>query len=139
MHEIALDGLATGELARKSVVEIVPGQWSDVLIRKIALPPDAPKSVYHLKQNDVAGAKVPHGARQDTLFLAKIVVNGRPRHMKFPDPKEVARCRPLPDIRGAEISCLTPLSFAANDADSLDFIVVARIAKSSGPRTRISC
>ena len=117
VHEIALDGLATGRMERKIFVEIAPGQRSDVLIKGPMLPPGIHERVYHLKQTAVDGLTAPHGTPQDPLFLAKVVVTGRPKPMSLPDPKEVARCRPLPDIRKTELSGTRTIRFQASDGD----------------------
>jgi peroxiredoxin len=115
IHEIALDSLATGKLEKKHVFEIAPGQRSDVLVKASLEPSLKGDRVYHLKQVAVDGITAPHGTPQDPMYLAKIVVKGHPRHMKLPDPKEVAKCRPLPDIRDAEISGYQNFAFAGHD------------------------
>jgi len=120
-REIALDGLATGAMAEKSEIEIAPGQRSDVLIQAPLLPPGVRDRVYHLKQNDVPGAQAPHGLAQDPLYLAKLVVGGRPHLMKLPDPQVLAKCRPFQDIRDEELarpsSFPNGLVFAAYDGE----------------------
>ena len=123
LHEIALDGLATGRLEKQSVIEIAPGQRSDLLIKAPPLPPQVPQRVYHIKQTVVEGINAPHGAAQDPLFLAKIVVTGQPRPMRLPDPKEVARCRPLPDIRGAELSGHKTFRFSGTDENPPFYLI----------------
>jgi FtsP/CotA-like multicopper oxidase with cupredoxin domain/peroxiredoxin len=115
LHEIALDGMATGRMEKKVFVEIAPGQRSDVLITAPTLPPGVQEAVYHLKQTAVDSLTAPHGTAQDPLFLAKIVVTGRHLPMRLPDPEEVAKCRPLPDIRKAELSGEKSFTFQARD------------------------
>jgi FtsP/CotA-like multicopper oxidase with cupredoxin domain/peroxiredoxin len=121
-REIALDGLATGTMAEKSVLEIAPGQRSDVLIQAPQLPPGVRNRVYHLKQSDIPGDQAPHGLAQDPLYLAKVVVVGRPQLMKLPNPQAIAKCRPFVDIRNEELtqrsSFPNGLVFAAYDGDS---------------------
>jgi FtsP/CotA-like multicopper oxidase with cupredoxin domain/peroxiredoxin len=120
-REIALDGLATGTLAEKSDIDIAPGQRSDVLIKAPLLPPGVRDRVYHLKQSDLPGAQAPHGLAQDPLYLAKVVVIGRPHRMQLPDPQALAKCRPFGDIRNEELarrsSFPNGLVFAAYDGD----------------------
>jgi FtsP/CotA-like multicopper oxidase with cupredoxin domain len=117
LYEVAVDGLATGRLRKTLYVEIAPGQRSDVLIQAPTLPPGVRERVYHLKQDAVDGPSAPHGTPQDPLYLARIVVTGPPRPMALPDPGEVARCRPLPDVRRAEVSNHRDFTFAASDGD----------------------
>jgi FtsP/CotA-like multicopper oxidase with cupredoxin domain/peroxiredoxin len=126
-HEIAVDGLATGDVEEKCTVELAPGQRSDVLIR---VPPDVPvNTVYHLKQFDVPGTAAPHSDPQEPLWLANIVITGAQQSMQLPDKHDPAvwaklqKCRPFEDIPPGE---LTPppgghnftLRFAANDGNA---------------------
>jgi FtsP/CotA-like multicopper oxidase with cupredoxin domain len=120
-NEIAVDGLATGTMTERSTVDLAPGQRSDVLIKAPTLSPGVGEGVYHLKQSGVPGSSAPHGLTQDPLYLAKVVVIGKPHLMKLPDPKALAKCRPFADIRDEELakpsSFPNGLVFAAFDGD----------------------
>jgi len=131
-HEIALDGLATGTMVAKSNtesddgsnVEIAPGQRSDVLIQAPLLKPGESERTYYLKQSGLSAAVAPHNRAQDPLFLAKIIVGGRPHDpMKLPDPRALVECRPFLPIRDEELSKTSSfpngIAFRANDDNDL--------------------
>jgi len=118
VHEIALDGLATGRLTKKTYVEVAPGQRSDVLVQAPMLPPGVHERVYHLKQNAVDGANAPHSTSQSVLWLAKIKVTGPPHPMHPPTSASVAKCRPFADINDADITGKQQFAFAADDGSS---------------------
>jgi FtsP/CotA-like multicopper oxidase with cupredoxin domain/peroxiredoxin len=107
-NEIALDGLATGDIEEKTAVEIAPGQRSDVLIQVPKSIP--PGTVFYLKQSDVPLTAAPHSEAQDPLYLAKIVIQGTPLDMQLPDKTNAAvrdkllKCRPFADIAPGELS-----------------------------------
>ncbi len=107
-REIAVDGLATGgmTLPEDNTLELAPGQRSDVLIQAPMIPAGQ-TAVYFLKQDGVPPAKTTRGLPTDPLFLAKIVVTGPPKPMSLPDPKLVAKCRALDDIKDYELSPTT--------------------------------
>jgi FtsP/CotA-like multicopper oxidase with cupredoxin domain/peroxiredoxin len=123
-HEIALDGLATGNLVKKMMIEIAPGQRSDVLVRAPLLGPGERERIYHLRQDNVPGPKAPHGRPQDPLYLAKVVVRGAPRTMRLPDPAALARCQPCAPGAVEELSPMPTfpggLVFSATDGDPVD-------------------
>jgi FtsP/CotA-like multicopper oxidase with cupredoxin domain/peroxiredoxin len=107
-NEIALDGLATGDIEEKAIVEIAPGQRSDVLIQ---VPKSIPRdTVFYLKQSFVPLTAAAHSEAQDPLYLAKIVVTGTPLDMQLPDKTQPAvrdkllKCRPFTDIKPGDLS-----------------------------------
>lgn len=122
--EIAVDGLATGSMARKTRIDLAPGQRSDVLIKAPNVPDG---TIFFLKADYVPGPDAPNTIEQDQAILAKIVVTGKPPKdsTKLPDlsnPKvadQFARCRPFKAIGDEELAD-TPavgpgLVFSADD------------------------
>ena len=105
-REIACDGIATGGMGflDDNVLEVAPGQRSDVLIQAPMLPQGATHSIYYLKQEGVAGLKSFRGVKTDPNFLVKVVVSGTPKPMSLPDPRLLARCRPYRNIEDFELS-----------------------------------
>ncbi len=109
-YEIALDGLATGTLSPKGndpkagpAVEVAPGQRSDVLLQAPLLNPGENERVYYLLQSEQ-----PHNPQDppatENLILAKVLVTGRPRQMRLPDPRDLAKCQPFANIRDEELA-----------------------------------
>jgi FtsP/CotA-like multicopper oxidase with cupredoxin domain/peroxiredoxin len=109
-HEIAIDGIATGTMVAKSnsgtdkdpkayPVTLAPGQRSDVLIQA-PLCEDGKDRIYHLMQ-DLAedGTDVPK-----LNYIAQISVKGKPRPMRLPDPRALAKCQPFASIRDEELT-----------------------------------
>jgi FtsP/CotA-like multicopper oxidase with cupredoxin domain/peroxiredoxin len=105
-RQIAVDGLATGgmTLLEDNLLELAPGQRSDLLIQAPMLAKDQQEAVYFLKQDGVAAAQSLRGQVADPLFLAKIVVRGEPKPMGLPDPRALAQCRPFKDVEDYELS-----------------------------------
>jgi FtsP/CotA-like multicopper oxidase with cupredoxin domain/peroxiredoxin len=108
-YEIALDGLATGGLGAKGndpndpnavLVELAPGQRSDVLIQAPALRDGERERVYYLRQSAQDGTPMP----PENLILAKIVVGGPPHPMRLPDPRALVRCQPFAPVRDDELA-----------------------------------
>ena len=117
-REIAKDGLATGSMTIQKSIELYPAYRSDVLIKAPALPKGRKEIVFQLKQAPVTPASGLRGNAVDSLCLANVVVRGRNRHMKLPDPRELVKCRPYPSIRKEELSPASlpnPITFASND------------------------
>jgi FtsP/CotA-like multicopper oxidase with cupredoxin domain/peroxiredoxin len=112
-YEIALDGLATGTMTPKgnkpddpgaaALVEIAPGQRSDVLIRAPLLGEGEKEHVYYLLQSAQE-----HGPTEpppnENLILAKILVGGPAREMRLPDPRDLLKCQPFANIRDEELA-----------------------------------
>jgi FtsP/CotA-like multicopper oxidase with cupredoxin domain len=105
-REIAVDGLATGGMALlpDNLLELAPGQRSDVLIQAPLLAKDQKEAVYFLKQDGIPAAQSLDGQAADPLFLAKIVVSGDPKSMELPRTELLARCRPFRDVEDYELS-----------------------------------
>jgi FtsP/CotA-like multicopper oxidase with cupredoxin domain/peroxiredoxin len=107
-QEIALDGLATGTMVAKGndpknqnsapLLELAPGQRSDALIQAPRLKFGEKERTFLLRQS----AQNPQAP--ENLILAKIVVSGRPRQMRLPDPSTLARYQPFAPIRDDELA-----------------------------------
>ena len=85
-HEIALDGLPTGAIAEKGVIELQPGYRSDVLLQA----PVHASGEYYLADasfdvpptnHDLKGAD---GSPEPIRWIAKLVVTGQPVKMDLP-------------------------------------------------------
>ncbi|MDB5391004.1 MAG: hypothetical protein JWM11_6650 [Planctomycetaceae bacterium] len=111
-NEIAIDGMATGTMVPKGnnpddpsglLVEVGPGQRSDVLIQAPRLTANETERIYFLCQS---AQEVATGMPQpnENLILAKIIVSGRPMHMRLPDSRELAKCQPFASIRDEELT-----------------------------------
>jgi FtsP/CotA-like multicopper oxidase with cupredoxin domain/peroxiredoxin len=112
-YEIALDGLATGTMIPKGnnpddpnaapIVEVAPGQRSDVLIQAPLLKDSEKERIYYLLQSAQEHASAEKPAKEN-LILAKVVVSGAPRLMRLPDPKDLVACQPFASIRDEELA-----------------------------------
>ena len=121
--EIAQDGLATGEMKVRPTLRLYPGYRSDVLVQAPPLPAGAKEAVYFLKSAETAPAfKIrPGAAVAEPPYLAKVVVRGRRRAMRLPDPAALRPCRPYQPIADGELTppTISPdgvLTFKADDA-----------------------
>ncbi len=119
MYEIALDGLATGGLDRVSPMTIAPGQRTDLLVKTAVLPPGVEKTYYLMRlgyDHAVGGIGDPLAPR---IMVAKMVVGGKSKTMKLPNPKDLAKCRPFAPVGDAELVPATipngTLIFAGED------------------------
>ena len=111
--EIALDGLATGTMIAKgnnpdnpkatALIEIAPGQRSDVLIQAPLLNDDEKERVYFLLQSAQEHGPTEKPATEN-LILAKIVVGGVPRPMRLPHPRDLTKCQPFAGIQDEELA-----------------------------------
>src|SRR5262249_16244893 len=111
-HEVALDGLATGTMLAKgnkpddpsaALLEIAPGQRSDVLIQAPLLDEGEKERVYYLLQSAQELGPGDKPAKEN-LILCKIVVSGAPRRMRLPDPRDLVKCQPFAPIRNEELA-----------------------------------
>jgi FtsP/CotA-like multicopper oxidase with cupredoxin domain len=98
LHEIALDGLPTGEVAARTSVELQPGYRADVLVRA----PEAPGFYYLLDQASAAEDSL-LAEPESQKILALIVVGGEGRTMRLPTNAQVAPFR-LPSVRDEEVA-----------------------------------
>jgi FtsP/CotA-like multicopper oxidase with cupredoxin domain/peroxiredoxin len=121
-QEIALDGLATGTMIAKgnrpgdpgaSLVELAPGQRSDVLIQAPLLRDGEKERVYYLRQSSQEPAP---GEKPvvENLILAKVVVTGELRAMRLPDPRDLSQCQPFAAIRDEELATTDVSEIAKN-------------------------
>jgi FtsP/CotA-like multicopper oxidase with cupredoxin domain/peroxiredoxin len=121
-HEIAVDGLATGLLAAKgndpndtsiTLVEIAPGQRSDVLVHAPLLDVGETERTYYLVQS---GRELGPGVAPvaEDKILAKIVVSGEALQMRLPDPQALVKCKPFADIQPGELATSDRSEIALN-------------------------
>jgi FtsP/CotA-like multicopper oxidase with cupredoxin domain len=102
--EIAKDGLATGDMVVQPTIDLYPGYRSDVLVQAPLLPPGQKQAVYHIKKLAEAGSQALRAGASDTVYIADVVVRGRPRAMKLPDRTALAPCRPNAPIGDGELT-----------------------------------
>lgn len=114
LNLIALDGLATGDVQKKTVVTLAPGYRADVMVQAPARPGtyyllDEPSTplLTDLRPGANLEAVPPKEPRK---VLAEIVVGGRPCsdparpcHASLPDPARLRKFR-LPSITDAEVA-----------------------------------
>lgn len=123
-NEIALDGLATGTMLAKgnnlddpkaTLLEIAPGQRSDVLIRAPLLGEGEKERVYYLRQSGQGPGPKAKRANEnpENLILAKIVVSGPAWPMRLPDPRDLVKCQPFAGIRDEELATKDTSEIAA--------------------------
>lgn len=90
MHEIAVDGLPLGRIARRDQLELWPGYRSDVLVKA---PEDAVGAQYILYDRRV----ITNPDVEDRHYLALISIEGEPLQMQMPNEG------PMKDLRPASI------------------------------------
>jgi FtsP/CotA-like multicopper oxidase with cupredoxin domain/peroxiredoxin len=121
--EIAKDGLATGDMKVRPTIDLYPGYRSDLLVQAPPLPAGTTEAVYFIKKAMPPEAlQLRPGAQASaTMYLAKLVVRGRHRAMKLPDPAALKPCRPYPPVANGDLSPTTIgtnglITFRSDDA-----------------------
>lgn len=131
LHEIAVDGLATGRLDSWAKVELQPGYRSDVLFR-------APKKAgeYWLMDTETAASLSLHGITEPAKKLARIVVAGNPATMDLPKPEELAQLKAMKDFTAQEIAKLPetkePMMFYLGDRNDIPTTPCGEFKKGKG-------
>lgn len=97
LHEIALDGLPTGEVARRTTVELQPGYRADILVKA---PPAG--GTYYLIDKPTTAEESLLAEAESQKILAVIVVSGGVNDMRLPTNAQVARFR-LPSVSDQEV------------------------------------
>lgn len=97
LHEIALDGLPTGEVAPRTSIELQPGYRSDVLVKAPLAPGD-----YYLIDQESDAADSLLAEPETRKVLARIKVSRNRREMRLPTNAQLARFR-LPSVRDDEV------------------------------------
>jgi len=113
IHEIALDGLATGRLREVPVADLYPGYRADVLVQM----PTQPGEYLLVDDRNMENPLVDTEPRK---YLGRLVVKGEPNPMQLPLPESLAATR-MPSLTSAtpgpnivyEIN-LNPLRFQIN-------------------------
>ncbi|MGE0536393.1 MAG: multicopper oxidase domain-containing protein [Pirellulales bacterium] len=108
-HEIALDGITTGKLTRKAVIDLEPGYRSDVLVQAATTP-----GRYLLRDGQLTARAALLAEEEPEKFLAVVEVAGDARPMSLPDPAVLA---PLLRYRSIEDSELTGFQTAVLNID----------------------
>ncbi|HSF42795.1 MAG TPA: multicopper oxidase domain-containing protein [Thermoanaerobaculia bacterium] len=96
LHEIALDGLPTGEVAPRTTVELQPGYRADLLVK--AQRP----GTYYLIDKPTSAEQSLLAEAESQKILAVIVVSGAVNDMRLPTNAQVSRFR-LPSVRDEEV------------------------------------
>jgi FtsP/CotA-like multicopper oxidase with cupredoxin domain/peroxiredoxin len=141
-YEIALDGLATGRMTESPILQIAPGQRSDVLIKAPTLEAGQAKT-YLLVRSDTSNPPLvgTTGTVNPVVLVAKLNVRGPAKPMNLPSDKAaLARCRELTSIPDSEIVASTLLNsdetsttdtllFHGNDPNNTDPVTNDTTAK----------
>lgn len=96
LHEIALDGLPTGEVAPRTTAELQPGYRVDLLVK--AQRP----GTYYLVDKPTTAEESLLAEAESQKILAVIVVSGAVKNMKLPENTQVSRFR-LPSVKDDEV------------------------------------
>jgi FtsP/CotA-like multicopper oxidase with cupredoxin domain/peroxiredoxin len=121
-YEIAVDGMATGLLSAKDndsadksamLIEIAPGQRSDVLIQAPKLHNGEAERIYYLSQSGRVLGPGEQPVTEDKI-LAKIIIGGSPKPMQLPDPAALTKCKPFRDIQDSELATANKSEIAQN-------------------------
>lgn len=102
LHEIALDGLPTGEIAPRLSVELQPGYRSDLLVKAPSQP-----GVFYLLDKAAPAAEALLAEPESQKILGVIVVQGTRVDMKLPESSQLARFR-IPSVTDQEIAGRDP-------------------------------
>lgn len=97
-HEIALDGLPTGDVEEKETIEMFPGYRSDALVQG-----PANTGVYFLIDDASPGGESLDGSPEPLKYIAKLVVAGASQTGSLPTTEDVAPHR-FDDIDPDEVS-----------------------------------
>lgn len=98
LHEIALDGLPTGEITPRLSVELQPGYRSDLMVKAPAAP-----GVYYLLDKAAPAAEALLAEPESQKILGVIVVQGDRLDMKLPQNSQLARFR-IPSVTDQEVA-----------------------------------
>lgn len=98
LNEIAVDGLALGEMIPKDFIELWPGYRSDVLVKAPAV-----KGEYILVDDSIPSTSTISGTDKPMNYLARIIIDGEPMDMKLPTKDQMKDLR-LPSIKNGEIT-----------------------------------
>ncbi len=93
MHEIALDGLATGGIRTVKTLDLYPGYRADVLVRM----PDEPGEYLLVDERNMTN---PLFGPENRKYIAKIKIAGAPKPMMLPAPDSLKETR-LPKLESA--------------------------------------
>jgi FtsP/CotA-like multicopper oxidase with cupredoxin domain len=97
-NEIALDGLATGEITPRTQVELEPGYRDDVMLKA---PPSG--GTFYLIDEKTPAAKSLQVVAEPRKVLAVIKVQGPVHEMKLPVSAQLARFKPFKSITDDEV------------------------------------
>lgn len=131
LHEIAVDGLATGRMDSWAKVELQPGYRSDVLFRAPVKPGE-----YWLMDTETSAELSLHGITEPTKKLARIVVEGNTTAMDLPKPEELAKLKAMKDFTKKEIAKLPetkePMMFYLGDRKDIPSTPCGEFTSSGG-------
>ena len=98
LHEIAVDGLATGRCDSWYSVTMYPGYRSDVLVKA-----SLTKGEYLVMDGTTGPSVSLLKDEEDPVVLAKVIVDGEPMEARLPcAPGELAAYKAIPDITAQE-------------------------------------
>jgi FtsP/CotA-like multicopper oxidase with cupredoxin domain/peroxiredoxin len=97
-NEIAVDGLVTGMMTEKTLIELNPGNRSDVLINA----PDA-DGVYYLQEGSLTAKQSLRRADKKARYLAKVWVHGVRRSMTLPKDAQLRPCKAMRSVADGEL------------------------------------
>ncbi|MHA3771514.1 tyrosinase family protein [Verrucomicrobiota bacterium sgz303538] len=99
-HEIAVDGLPLGKVARRDTVELWPGYRSDVLVQA----PMTPGEYLLIDEATAADASL-DGVAESRKHIARVIIEGTPlpEPMPLPADAKLTKLR-LPSIRDEEVT-----------------------------------
>lgn len=120
-HEIAVDGLALGRIDTWEVVELQPGQRSDVLVKA---PMVEETTEFLLTDGALSAARSLLGEAEPERILARVVVTGAVRDMPLPTGAAVAGLAPFEPVTDAELD---------GAPQAVDFSIGNRICPPEGP------
>ncbi len=130
-HEIALDGLATGDICRQNPLVISMGQRVNAMVKAPMLAPGQERCYFLMRQQlrDPLGTAPATGALPKPVIVAHLVVRGNARPMALPKKEDLQKCVPFAPIADGELVTATipgpdgklttdTLTFLATDPDS---------------------
>lgn len=99
-QEVAVDGLATGKMTTKDVIELQPGYRSDVLVQA-----SDKQGKYLLKTEVTNASRAVKGRTVPETFVAVVEVSGEPKanEVPLPPPESLARFRAFEPILDTEV------------------------------------
>lgn len=120
-HEIAVDGLALGRIDTWDIVELQPGQRSDVLVKA---PMVEEPTEFLLTDGALPGDRSLLGEAEPERILARVVVAGAGRDMPLPTEAEVAGLAPFEPVTDDELD---------GAPQAVEFSIGSRICPPEGP------